>query len=443
MHELRDPIHVFINLDDAERDIINSPHFQRLRHIHQLALTYHLYPGATHRRFEHSLGVMELAARIFDVVTARDHVDKETFNALKPLQCKCKLNYWRRVLRMAALCHDLGHLPFSHAGEKLLPSGWNHETFTCKLIVEKMDEFWCALGLNPIHVVKLAMGRENSPELPDWTTWEEILADIVVSDAFGADRMDYLLRDSHHAGVAYGKFDHNRLIDTLRILPRKLDRDPDPSGKVDFALGVEQGGLHSAEAMMLARYFMYSQVYFHHVRRIYDVHLQDFLQNWLIGGCFSTNLDEHLALTDNEVIVAMRQADRDEQSSLHPLGRRLMRREHFRLLYEPFQSETEGTLVTCQTVFSGLCNKFGNDYFRVSENNKVERNKEKEKDPLRFPVLMRNGGIRTALAVSDVLAHVPAANYGYVFAARSKLVEAEQWLKEEYFAQSTDEPKKI
>ena len=117
MHELRDPIHVFIHWDDAERDIINSPHFQRLRHIHQLALTYHLYPGATHRRFEHSLGVMELAARIFDVVTARDHVDNETFNALKPLQCKGKLSYWRRVLRMAALCHDLGHLPFSHAGE--------------------------------------------------------------------------------------------------------------------------------------------------------------------------------------------------------------------------------------------------------------------------------------------------------------------------------------
>ena len=117
MHELRDPIHVFIHLDDAERVVINSPHFQRLRYIHQLALTYHLYPGATHRRFEHSLGVMELAARIFDVVTARDHVDNETFNALKPLQCKCKLSYWRRVLRMAALCHDLGHLPFSHAGK--------------------------------------------------------------------------------------------------------------------------------------------------------------------------------------------------------------------------------------------------------------------------------------------------------------------------------------
>ena len=69
IHEIRDPIHVFIRLDSDERKVLNSPPFQRLRHIHQLALTYLVYPGATHKRFEHSLGVMELASRIYDVVT--------------------------------------------------------------------------------------------------------------------------------------------------------------------------------------------------------------------------------------------------------------------------------------------------------------------------------------------------------------------------------------
>ena len=434
MHELRDPVHVFIHLDDDERAVINSPYFQRLRHIHQLALTYLLYPGATHRRFEHSLGVMELATRIFDVVTHREHVDAVILNALEPLNCNCQLSYWRRVLRMAALCHDLGHLPFSHAGEKLLPKKWSHETFTCKLILEKMGEFWRAMGLQPVHVVKLALGRENAPELPGWTIWEEILADIIVSDVFGADRMDYLLRDSHHTGVAYGKFDHFRLIDTLRILPRKLDPDPDPPGKVDFALGVEQGGLHSAEAMMLARYFMYSQVYFHHVRRIYDIHLQEFLQCWLPEGLFPTDLDAHLAMTDNEVNVALRQADLNEQCRLHTLARRIVRREHYKLLNEPAQSETVGEQSACQTVFESLCKKFGSDYFRVSESKKAERNKEKEKDTLRFPVHMRSGEIKTALAVSDVLAHVPAANYGFVYASQSKLKEAYQWLMEDHHA---------
>src|SRR5207244_7228705 len=69
IHEIRDPIHVFVRLDSDEREVLNSRPFQRLRHIHQLALTYLVYPGATHKRFEHSLGVMELAGRVFDIIT--------------------------------------------------------------------------------------------------------------------------------------------------------------------------------------------------------------------------------------------------------------------------------------------------------------------------------------------------------------------------------------
>jgi HD superfamily phosphohydrolase len=119
VHEIRDPIHNFIRLNSNERKVLDSRPFQRLRYIHQLGLTYLLYPGATHRRFEHSLGVMELASRVYDVITnpanihdsVRDEVPQDSFNH----------QYWRRVLRMAALCHDIGHLPFSHAAEKELP----------------------------------------------------------------------------------------------------------------------------------------------------------------------------------------------------------------------------------------------------------------------------------------------------------------------------------
>lgn len=119
-HEIRDPIHVFIRLDTDERRVLNSRPFQRLRYIHQLALTYLVYPGATHRRFEHSLGVMELAGRVFDVVTAADNVHSQLRDFTRSGD---ELRYWRRVLRMAALCHDVGHLPFSHAAEDLLPKG--------------------------------------------------------------------------------------------------------------------------------------------------------------------------------------------------------------------------------------------------------------------------------------------------------------------------------
>ena len=89
-----------------------------------------MYPGATHNRFEHSLGVMELAGRVFDIVTQPNNLTDEIRDLLTPLTVPKHLSYWRQVLRMAALCHDVGHLPFSHASEKLLPKGWDHEAIT-------------------------------------------------------------------------------------------------------------------------------------------------------------------------------------------------------------------------------------------------------------------------------------------------------------------------
>src|ERR1700730_4830461 len=116
IHEIRDPIHVFVRLDSDEREVLNSEPFQRLRHIHQLAMSYLVYPGATHRRFEHSLGVMELAGRVFDVITTPANVTSDSAREVIPGNAT-DLGYWRRVVRMAALCHDIGHLPFSHAAE--------------------------------------------------------------------------------------------------------------------------------------------------------------------------------------------------------------------------------------------------------------------------------------------------------------------------------------
>src|SRR5579864_7188573 len=108
-HEIRDPIHVFIHLDSDERTVVDSAFFQRLRHINQLALSYLVYPGATHKRFEHSLGVMEIASRVFDVVTAADNVHHDSVRNIIPDEQS--RSYWKSALRMAALCHDLGHLP--------------------------------------------------------------------------------------------------------------------------------------------------------------------------------------------------------------------------------------------------------------------------------------------------------------------------------------------
>src|SRR5450631_521570 len=186
-HEIRDPIHIFIRLDSAERRVLNSKPYQRLRDIHQLAMSYLVYPGATHRRFEHSLGVMELAGRVFDVVTNRDNISDEIHERLPQIRDRDSLRYWRRIVRMAALCHDVGHLPFSHAAEHdLLPRGWNHERLTFDLIISKemRDIFQNSVPpVNPDHVAKIAIGPKKLSEFaPDITfsIWETLLSEIIV-----------------------------------------------------------------------------------------------------------------------------------------------------------------------------------------------------------------------------------------------------------------------
>ena len=422
IHEIRDPIHVFVRLNSHEREVLNSRPFQRLRHIHQLAMTYLVYPGATHKRFEHSLGVMELAGRAFDIVTDRYNVSDDIRSLLAPISREEDLSYWRLVLRMAALCHDIGHLPFSHAAETaLLPAGWDHERLTRELITcEEMQDIWNNMTppLRPDHVVKLAVGPKKARDL-EFTDWETILSEIIVGDAFGVDRMDYLLRDSHHTGVGYGRFDHYRLVDTLRILPAH------PAGKrqgsLEPALGVEEGGLHSAEALMLARYFMYSQVYFHPVRRIYDIHLRDFLSEWLANGKFSTKLEGHLRLTDNEVTAALLKSARSKNSrgSLH--AQRIVSRDHFKLLYQRNPADLEVNPEAGQAVFDALCAEFGSDCFRSDRYN--QRGGAPD-----FPVKLRDGQVVSSLAQSEALNKIPVVSVDYVFAERSVLDKAKGWL---------------
>ena len=422
IHEVRDPIHVFVRLDSDERKVLDSRPLQRLRHIHQLAMSYLVYPGATHKRFEHSLGVMELAGRVFDTVTKPEKVTEKIRNLLAPISVPDQLVYWRRVLRMAALCHDIGHLPFSHSTERLLPDGWNHERLTRELISsEEMKAIWRSTTppLRTEDVVKLAVGPKKADDL-DFNDWETTLSEIIVGDAFGVDRMDYLLRDSHHSGVAYGKFDHYRLIDTLRILPKPGSQEEE--GSLEPVLGVEEGGIQSAEALMLARYFMFSQVYLHPVRRSYDLHLEDFLKEWLPDALFSTALEEHLKITDNEIAAAMREATSAEDECGHLHARRIMRREHFKQLYERNPDDVQVNPESGEAIFRPLCDKFGEEFFRR------DRYRQEGGAP-DFPVLLRDNRRASSLSISGVLKTLPILSVDFIFADRSIFFEADTWLK--------------
>ncbi len=415
-HEIRDAIHTFIHLDSEERKVVDSRPFQRLRHIHQLALTNLVYPGATHRRFEHSLGVMELAGRVYDIVTDPPNLQHDSARSIVPEHGKFEHQYWRRVVRMAALCHDIGHLPFSHAGEGLLPDGKKHEYLTVSLVESSlMQPLWASLNIKPSDVAKLAVGAKGYHA--SLSEWEAILSEIIIGDAFGVDRIDYLLRDAYHTGVAYGKFDHNRLIDCLRILPKSEEGDGS-----ELALGVEGGGLHAAEALLLARYFMYAQVYFHPVRRAYDHHLVSFLKTILPDGRFSLKIDDHLALTDNEVMCDLLAAARDPGHKGHVPARFIAQREHFKLLYERTPTDIARTREAGTILSRALAVQFGESSVYYWEKRETSR-------AFDFPVQTR-AGVQSSSALSEVLRQLPVAAFDYIFVARDKFAAAQRWLKE-------------
>ena len=417
VHEIRDPIHGFIRVDSLERKALDSRPFQRLRHIHQLAMAYLVYPGATHRRFEHSLGVMDLAGRIYDTVTDPANLLDDASRDIVPENGKFDHQRWRRIVQMAALCHDVGHLPFSHAGENLLPNGMKHEHLSIALIESPyLRPIWSDLNIKPEDVAKLAVGPEKYTQ-GTFSDWESILAEIIIGDAL-ADRIDYLLRDSHHAGVAYGRFDHLRLIDNLRILPKS-----DSDGR-NLTLGINLGGLHAAEALVLARYFMYSQVYSTLSGVLMTRTCRLFLKASLPNGMFSVDLKEHLDLTDNEIMSNILEAARTPSHPGNIPARLIVERDHFRLLYRRNPDDVK--------ISDGLAGELVRDAaIRRYGETSVHYFSKREKDSgIDFPVWSPDRRIASSITYSEVLQKVPVVAVDYVFIAHEKQQDALTWLKD-------------
>jgi HD superfamily phosphohydrolase len=424
-NEFRDPVHTFVILTSDERKVVNSRAFQRLRHIHQLALTWLVYPAATHKRFEHCLGVMDLAGRVFDVLTRSENRRsserlQQIFPSADPTDAKHQ--YWRSVVRMGALCHDLGHIPFSHGAEDLLPPGTHHENLSVEVIrSQQMQELWSAMTppLNPDHVARIAVGVEKWNGGP-FTPWEELMTEIVTGDPFGVDRIDYLLRDSLHAGVAYGRFDHHRLIDSLRIL---WDEDQQKA-----VIGIEAGGLHAAEALQLARYFMFEQLYFHRVRRALDVHLKAYLRTYLPGGTYPSTVAEHLRITDDHVLARMQDDVTDEGSPGHALASRILQRRFFRVLYDRRAEDLNQNLDAVGLVYRAARVKFGETLVARDSNLDPAKPEAVSPKPLRFAVERDDGAVVSSIQVSQILGKLPKAVFDYVFVAPEILDEARKWL---------------
>jgi len=446
-HEIRDPIHDFIRFDTQERRVVDSRPFQRLRHIHQLGTTHFVYPAANHTRFEHSLGTMALATRVYDTITSPASLTDEIRDRLSAIDGGDAQRYWRRVLRMAALCHDLGHLPFSHAAEReLLPEGVNHELLTDAFIrSDEMRAIWEAMEppLAPAHISRLALGykkyRDRYP-LEELNPWETLLAEIITGNAFGVDRMDYLLRDAHHLGVAYGRFDVHRLVDCIRILPPAPaghpagTTEPAADGASDadqgaqeqsseLQLGIDEGGLQCAEGLLVARHFMFSQVYFHHVRRIYDLHLKEFILDARGGQGYPAEPDELLRLTDNEVMAQMLAACHDQGAAGHDAARSILQRQHFRRVYSPSPAD-RGLCLDCgDRVADALRERLGDDKIRRDYGKPTGGSEE-------FAVQLASGEVASSISLSQIIDQMPAVWPDYVFVEPGLAEKARSFIRE-------------
>lgn len=250
-YRVRDPIYGFIPLTAEEMEIIDTPIFQRLRRVHQLALTKYVYPSAEHSRFVHSLGVMHCATLIMAGIM--EH--KESDAGMVPTPERI------RTLRYAALLHDVGHLPFSHAVEKHWLQGLSHEDVSMYLI-ENYEPI-----AKVIEKDSRVTGREIAALLGKTPIQKYQLIHEIISGQLDADRADYLLRDSHCCGVRYGEYDFPRF---LQIFAAKEDDNG------ALILCVDEKDLPVAESLLIARYHYNLQIPYHRTRSGFDFALKKF-----------------------------------------------------------------------------------------------------------------------------------------------------------------------
>ena len=232
---IRDPLWKNIRVDPLALRLVDTPAFQRLRYVRQLGLAYLVYPGASHSRFEHALGAYHLAQRALALFAERGFDPEIGADAC-------------RIVRCAALLHDIGHYPFSHALEEI--GALHHEEVARPLITrgEVAEVLREELGPDaPERIMALIRGESNSP------------LQRLISGSLDLDKIEYLKRDAFMCGVNYGDIDVDRLLDSLQLM-----REPEQGAAT---VGISEKGLSALESLLFAKYQMYRNVYWHHAVR--------------------------------------------------------------------------------------------------------------------------------------------------------------------------------
>lgn len=398
-----DPVHGFIKLTEIEALLVDSAVFQRLHYIHQLGVTYLVYPGATHTRFEHSLGVMQVATQIFDRIVAK-YEGKEPETS----------EYWRQIVRLSALCHDLGHLPFSHVAEKRLLGHGGHEKWTLKVLESShLDLVWEKLQCKypnrspKTDVIKVSLGEEKLKEIAHplsaspFSDWEKVMTQVITGDYFGADRIDYLLRDSRCTGLSYGVFDYDQLIEMLRILPDVENNR--------LVLGIEENGMQSCEALLLARHFMHKRVYQYPSVKAYSFHMSRFMKYLYDRENPLDTLSEYLSYTDSNILVAI-QNELKKGCEAHPDALALFDRSRRYL-----SLELEANIENDHMQEFAETQSLSSNEIEWNLEDKVLQNRT-----VSFPVLKKTGQILDATECSKLLIAPYSVSWMYITPSKAQ-----------------------
>ena len=327
---LRDPVHGLVAFEAEEEDVIprvmDTPEVQRLRHVRQLGVTSLAFPGAEHTRFAHAIG----SAHVMKLLVAR----------LRAIQSS--LPFWQQVTTdrardalAAAFLHDVGHGPLSHLFEDAIPGTPHHEAWTERILLDPSTGVHKKLAeLDPKMPDRVAALVRGEHELP-------FLAKAV-SGTFDVDRCDYLLRDAHATGVRYGVYDLDWLLRSLRFAPS-------PDEKTAPALAIDGAkGLPAIEAFLLARLFMFQQVYLHKATRSAEWMIRTVLARAATRLMDADRLEgtpraielgaagepiplgDYLALDDDRLFMAMRSWESAKDPILADLAKRVRGRSLFK-----------------------------------------------------------------------------------------------------------------
>lgn len=351
--EIRDPVHGTISINSPETKVLDTPEYQRLRAIKQLGFAEFSFPGATHNRYLHSIGVSNLAGHAFDSI----------FRNYEFAKASSRKNF-RQCLKLAALLHDVGHGPLSHTTEEVMPpladlkigvyknrsqapmfsegeARANHEDYTIKYVTDSAlantlkEQF---PDFTPLHIACLIDKSLIAPDdffVDNDLDFRPILSQLVSSE-LDVDRLDYLERDSYFCGTNYGKVDLHWILSNM--IPQPM------SGKM--YLGLNRRALYTFDDFLISRHHMHLMVYFHHKSIIYEEMLTRYLTSPDCTFKLPSDIREYTKYTDYKLFEHLASSD-------NKWAQRISQRQPFRVLIELHNTEESPRALNIEGALNG------------------------------------------------------------------------------------------